>query len=429
MNAFWFRRDLRLQDNHGLFEALKSGAPVLPVFIFDPAILSHLSSKKDARVEFILAQIESLNEQLGSTNIHVEYGDLVQVWDQLIKKFNIQNIFCNHDYEPQAIKRDQSVEKLAKNSGVGFFSFKDQVVFEKNEVCKDDGDPYTVFTPYSKKWKARLGPSDLREFPSEEHLENLVQKHKSKMTLEVLGFQPTDQKFPSKTVSKSILKKYKADRDFPFKSSTTHLGIHLRFGTVSVRKAVKVAKELSETWLNELIWREFFQMILFHFPHTVNKSFKDKYDKIKWRNDKADFKAWCEGRTGYPIVDAGMRELNETGFMHNRVRMITASFLVKHLLIDWRLGERYFAEKLQDYDLAANIGNWQWVAGSGCDAAPYFRVFNPEIQTKKFDPDLLYIKKWVPEFGSQNYPEPIVDHKVARIRTLKAYNAALKGTS
>jgi len=428
VNAFWFRRDLRLQDNHGLFEALKAGRPVLPVFIFDSEILSRLSSKKDARVEFILNQIEYLNKELGSTQIHVEYGEPVQVWDQLIKKFKIQNIFCNHDYEPQAIKRDQNVAKLAQGRDVGFYSFKDQVVFEKDEICKDDGKPYTVFTAYSKKWKARLKPDDLREFPSEKQLKNFIQNHKSNITLDELGFQPTEQKFPARVISKVILKKYKAERDFPNKSSTTHLGLHLRFGTISARKAVKIAKQFSETWLNELIWREFFQMILFHFPHTVNKSFKEKYDKIKWRDNKADFKAWCDGQTGYPIVDAGMRELNETGYMHNRVRMITASFLVKHLLIDWRLGERYFAEKLQDYDLAANIGNWQWVAGSGCDAAPYFRVFNPEIQTKKFDPDFMYIKKWVPEFGSNSYPEPIVDHKVARIRTLKAYNAALKGT-
>lgn len=426
MNAFWFRRDLRIHDNHGLFQCLKEKDLTLPVFIFDKKILNHLP-KKDARVEFILEQLKKINDEIVPSQIHIEYGDPVQVWPKLIKQFKINKIFCNHDYEPYALERDTQIQSVAKAEGVEFVSFKDQVIFEKAEVTKDDGKPYTVFTPYSKKWKAKLGAQDLVSFPSDKHLSSLLPHKETFMGLVDLGFEKSDQSFPSRTVSQNLLKNYQADRNLPFKHSTSRLGLHLRFGTISIRHVVRVAKQLSETWLNELIWREFFQMILFHFPHSVTHSFKPPYDKIQWRNNEKEFQAWCDGRTGYPIVDAGMRELNATGFMHNRVRMITASFLVKHLLIDWRWGEKYFAEKLQDYELASNVGNWQWAAGSGCDAAPYFRVFNPELQMKKFDPDRLYIKQWIPEFGTEHYPEPIVDHVVGRLRVLKAYEAALKG--
>ncbi len=427
MNAFWFRRDLRLQDNHGLFQALKEKGSVLAVFIFDKNILDKLNSS-DSRVEFIYSQLERINQELGGNRLAVFVGDPVEVWPQVIKDYKIKNIFFNNDYEPYALKRDKQVEELAEKLSVGFFGFKDQVIFEKADVTKEDGKPYTVFTPYFKKWKSKLTKQDLKPFPSEDFLEGLVKSMEEWPTLKDLGFKKTGLTFPKKSISTSVLKKYQTERNFPFKESTTKMGLHLRFGTLSVRKAVQIAQQYSEIWLSELVWREFFQMILFHFPQSATHCFKSQYEAIDWRNNKAEFKAWCEGKTGYPIVDAGMRELNETGFMHNRVRMITASFLVKHLLIDWRWGERYFAEKLLDFDLAANVGNWQWAAGCGCDAAPYFRVFNPEIQTKKFDPDHEYIRRWVPDVDTPQYPEPIVDHVMGRLRVLKAYDKALKGS-
>lgn len=426
MNAFWFRRDLRLQDNHGLYQALKDQGPTLAVFIFDENILSKLNSQ-DPRVEFILNQLESLDQELGGNRIAVFKGNPVRIWPEIIKKYKIKNIFFNQDYEPYAIDRDGKVKQLAEKLSVGFFGFKDQVIFEKDEITKDDGNPYTVFTPFAKKWNSKLKKENLKAYPSEKLTEHLASHREDAPTLKDLGFQKSAISFPKKSISTEVLKKYKSERNFPFKISTTRLGLHLRFGTLSIRKAVQIAKQYSDVWLSELIWREFFQMVLFYFPHTTTQCFKSQYEDIQWRNNNAEFTAWCEGKTGYPIVDAGMRELNQTGFMHNRVRMIAASFLVKHLLVDWRWGERYFAEKLLDFDLAANVGNWQWVAGCGCDAAPYFRVFNPEIQTKKFDPDLSYIRKWIPEFETSEYPEPIVDHIVGRLRVLKAYEKALKG--
>ena len=426
MNAFWFRRDLRLQDNHGLFQALKDKSPTLAVFIFDKNILKELGST-DARVEFIYSQLESLDQELGGNRIAIFFGDPIKIWPQIIKDYKIKNIFFNQDYEPYAIQRDTEVARLTEKLSVGFYGFKDQVIFEKAEVTKDDGKPYTVFTPYMKKWKSTLSQEKLKPFPSERFLENIVKHKEKQLKLKDLGFASSGLLFPKKSISTAVLKNYKSERNFPFKVSTTQLGVHLRFGTLSIRKAVQIAEQYSDVWLSELIWREFFQMILFHFPHTAQSCFKPQYETIEWRNNKTEFNAWCTGQTGYPIVDAGMRELNETGFMHNRVRMITASFLVKHLLIDWRWGERYFAKKLLDFDLAANVGNWQWAAGCGCDAAPYFRVFNPEIQTKKFDPDLKYIHRWVPEVNSPKYPEPIVEHVVGRVRVLKAYEKALKG--
>lgn len=428
VTLFWFRRDLRLKDNAGLYHALKSNKNVLPIFIFDKSILEKLSNKKDKRVEFIHDALLKLNEQLheiGST-LTIFHSTPSDVFQELIKQHNISAVYTNHDYEPYANERDEQVKAFLKNHQIDFYTYKDQCIFEKSEVTKDDGKPYTVFTPYSRKWKSKLTEFYTKSYPTEKYFHNLYQcTPKPLITLDTIGFEKTDLEIPKKTIKKELIIKYKEQRDFPALHGTTLLSVHLRFGTVSIRELTRAALALNETWLNELIWRDFYMMILHHFPHVAKSSFKPQYDRIVWRNNEAEFKAWCEGKTGYPIVDAGMRELNTTGFMHNRVRMIVASFLVKDLLIDWRWGEAYFAEKLLDFDLSANNGGWQWAAGSGCDAAPYFRVFNPTEQTKKFDPKLEYIKKWIPELNTNEYPLPIVEHSQARLRTLSAYKKAL----
>jgi deoxyribodipyrimidine photo-lyase len=421
---FWFRRDLRLADNAGLYYALKENKSVLPVFIFDTNILDKLENKADKRVVFIHQSLLLLQDELHKhgSSLLVLYGDPVNIYKQLTPKA----IYVNHDYEPYARRRDAIVQKHIEQSGGIFKTYKDQVIFEKEEVTKDDGKPYTVFTPYSKKWKATLTPFFVKSYPTTKYYGNLQTiKPVSIPTLQQIGFENIKTDFPPSVVKQNIVEHYDTQRDYPAINGTTRLGLHLRFGTASIRKLAEVAIKKNETWLNELIWRDFYHMILWHFPHVETKAFKPAYDQIEWRNDAEEFEAWCMGKTGYPIIDAGMRELNETGFMHNRVRMITASFLTKHLLIDWRWGEAYFAQKLLDYDLAANNGGWQWAAGSGCDAAPYFRVFNPELQTQRFDPEMTYIKKWVPELDTKVYPESIVDHKFARERVLKTYKKAL----
>lgn len=428
VSIFWFRRDLRLDDNAGLYRALSQSKNVLPLFIFDKEILEDVP-KKDARVEFIHNAILDIKSQLNRTgsDILVKYGRPIEVWKSLFNQYSIKSIYTNHDFETYAVNRDAEVSNLAKASGASFHTFKDHVIFEKSEVVKDDGKPYTVFTPYSRKWKNKLKSYYLKSYPTEKYFDNLFQIRIEKFpSLESMGFEQTGIELPSSKVAEDIINTYHETRNYPAQKGTTRLGLHLRFGTISIRKLAQKARKLNETYLNELIWRDFYAMILHHFPKIETEAFKSQYDQIPWRNDKKEFEAWCNGQTGYPIVDAGMRELNATGFMHNRVRMITASFLTKHLLIDWRWGEAYFAEKLLDFDLASNNGGWQWAASSGCDAAPYFRVFNPELQTKKFDPDLKYIRKWVPEFQSLSYPKPIVNHKMARERVLKTYKEALK---
>jgi deoxyribodipyrimidine photo-lyase len=420
---FWFRRDLRVSDNAGLYRALKSNKNVLPVFIFDTVILEELEDKADRRVEFILESLKIVKDALEGvgSSLLVLYGDPVKIFGKIKPKA----VYTNNDYEPYALKRDLKVKEILEGNGAEFHSFKDQVIFEKSEVVKDNAEPYTVFTPYSRKWKAKLNAFYKKSYPTEKYFSNLYKtKPLPFPTLKEIGFEPTQTIFPERTMKGNIIKDYHLNRDKPGLIGTSRLGVHLRFGTVSIRKLVQLAVKKNETWLNELIWREFYQMILWHFPKT-DHAFKPQYDRIRWRNNVDEFEAWCEGRTGYPIVDAGMRELNATGFMHNRVRMITASFLTKHLLIDWRWGEAYFVKKLLDFDLASNNGGWQWAASSGCDAAPYFRVFNPELQTQKFDPDFKYIRQWVPEFETPAYPKPIVDHKKARERVLKVYKAAL----
>jgi deoxyribodipyrimidine photo-lyase len=433
VSIIWFRRDLRLTDNAALYHALQSGNPVVPVFVFDTHILNDLSNRADRRVAFIHDAITAMQQELvqvGST-MEVHYGTPEAVFKQLFKTYSIAAVYTNHDYEQYAIDRDRTIAQMAATHGATFNSYKDQVIFEKDEVVKDDGKPYTVFTPYSRKWKAKLTDAHLEAFNTKLYFANfLKQAAKPIPTLESMEFiADVNRDFPAATLTEAIIKKYKEQRDFPAINGTSKLGVHLRFGTVSIRELAKRSMPLSEGFLNELIWRDFYHMILWHFPHiNQGKAFRAAYDLIEWRNDDAAFEAWCAGKTGYPIVDAGMRELNATGYMHNRVRMVVASFLTKHLLIDWRKGEAYFAQHLLDYDFAANNGGWQWASGSGCDAAPYFRVFNPTLQTEKFDKDLRYIRKWVPEFESFNYVKPIVVHEIARKRAIETYSKVLKKT-
>lgn len=429
MNIFWFRRDLRLRDNAGLYHALKDGGPVLPIFIFDTNILDDLEDKNDARVQFIYDTIVEMNHELekyGSA-LHVYHGTPEKAFTDLTAKYDIQKVFTNNDFESYAIDRDTNIISLLGEKGITFYSYKDQVIFEKNEVMKDDGAPYVVYTPYSRKWKSLLKDFFIKEYPTKKYFSNFYQTPpKAIPSLKSMGFGKSDTFIPPKNISDTVFRKYSELRDFPAEEATSRLGIHLRFGTVSIRELVAHTKKLSEVYLNELIWREFYQMILYHFPHiSKGQSFKQEYDHIVWRNNEKEFRLWCEGKTGYPLVDAGMRQLNETGFMHNRVRMVTASFLIKHLLIDWRWGEAYFARKLLDYDFANNNGGWQWTAGCGCDAAPYFRIFNPSMQTDKFDSGLRYIRKWVPELETFDYPAPVVEHTFARKRCLEVYAKAL----
>lgn len=427
ISIFWFRRDFRLKDNHGLYQALESGKKILPIFIFDEDILDLLESKSDKRVDFIVQALQTLNSFLKSKNkgIKIFKGKPLEIYKKLTVNYEIEAVYSNEDYEPYAIKRDQEIANFLASKNIAFHSFKDQVIFHKDEIVKADKKPYTVYTPYSKLWLNEFQKIDLQGFPSEKKLDNLLDIPFEELKIEDIGFQKTDLAFEVPEADHHIIKTYEETRNFPAVKGTTQLGVHLRFGTISVRKLAKIAKENNLTFLKELIWREFFMQILYHFPKVVNHSFKSKYDAIPWENNPEFLEKWKAGKTGFPIVDAGMRELNATGFMHNRVRMITASFLIKHLLTDWRIGEAYFAEKLMDYDLSANNGNWQWCASSGCDAAPYFRIFNPDEQQKKFDPDFKYIKKWIPEFGTKYYPKPIVEHKKAREKVLKVYKEAL----
>jgi deoxyribodipyrimidine photo-lyase len=438
LSIFWFRRDLRFQDNVGLYHALyaakKEGHTVLPLFIFDKTILDQLEDKSDRRVDFIHQTLLQMQDRLvdqGKT-LFVQHGKPVDVFKTLIKKFSekftICSVYTNHDYEPKAIERDAQIEQYLKEQGVPFLHYKDQVIFEKEEVLKEDGKPYTIYTPYANKWRTVWANQVPKKHPSEKLMSYFVDLAPFSLpSLKEMGFSKTDLVIPPTQWDVGLVKKYTDQRNFPAIKGTTQLSVHLRFGTISARTLALDTQSLNSTFFNELIWRDFYHMILWHFPAiAAGKSFKAKYDFIEWRNNEAEFEAWCEGRTGYPIVDAGMRELNSTGFMHNRVRMIVASFLTKHLLIDWRWGEAYFAQKLLDFDFAANNGGWQWASGSGCDAAPYFRVFNPRLQTEKFDKELKYIRKWIPELDSLDYPKPIVVHEFARDRVLAAYSKALK---
>lgn len=434
-NIFWFRRDLRLQDNAGLYHALKSDKPVIPIFIFDNEILDKLPSK-DARVEFIHTTLTELDRELQTygSSLQVYHGNPLKVWKTILKEHEIAAVFSNHDFEPYAIKRDKTIEDLLASKKISFHSFKDHVIFEKNEITKADGGPYSVFTPYKKKWLEKVDAATDRDevsfyfksYPTEEYFRRFAQVKRTPMiTLEELGFESANIEIPTTEVAQSIIKNYGKQRDFPAIDGTSRLGIHFRFGTISIREKARKAQHLSSVFLSELIWRDFYAMILFHNPKVVTESYRSKYDRIEWLNNEDDFEAWKNGMTGYLLVDAGMRELNQTGFMHNRVRMLVASFLTKHLLIDWRWGEAYFAEKLLDFDLASNNGGWQWASGSGTDAAPYFRIFSPMAQLEKFDKQRKYVKEYIPEFEKNTYPDPIVDHKMARERCLATYKRAL----
>lgn len=430
MNSFfWFRRDLRLDDNAGLYRALREGKPVVPVFIFDTEILSKLGEKSDRRLVFIHRQLERLDAELQQygSGLSVFHGKPEEVWKDLAGKTGMHSVYTNEDYEPYAIARDERVKSILHETGIEFHSCKDQVIFSRDEVVKDNGEAYTVYTPYMNRWRRQLTDNNLESYPVKKYAGNFAKDFPKTgiPALDAIGFRDMQISFPSVSISPEFLQRYADERDFPAKPSTSGISVHLRFGTVSIRGLFRFAQAYSRTWTNELIWREFFMQILYHFPHVAERSFRPEYDRIRWENNESYFRAWCEGRTGYPMVDAGMRELNATGHMHNRVRMVTASFLAKHLFIDWRWGESYFAKHLLDFDLSANNGNWQWAAGCGTDAAPYFRIFNPAEQLRKFDPQLVYVKKWVPEFGSPDYPRPIVDHRLARERCLAGYKKGL----
>ena len=428
ISIFWFRRDLRLHDNKAFFHALQSEEKILPIFIFDIDILKKIP-KDDARISFIYSELKAMNMHLESygTEIKMFHGNPKEVFKSLMKNYTIEKVFTNHDYEPYAIKRDLEIKEVVSTSKIDFQTYKDQVIFEKNEITKKDGNPYVVYTPYSRKWLEKYETNKPENYPSEDLLDRLYKKTKSEtLTLSDIGFIETSIPIKNYIFNSRIINEYEETRNFPALDNTSKLGPHLRFGTVSVRQMVSRADAYeNKIFLKELIWREFFMQILWHFPETHKNSFKSKYDRIIWRNNEKEFKKWCEGNTGYPMVDAGMRQLNKTGFMHNRVRMLVGSFLCKHLLIDWRWGEAYFAEKLHDYEMSSNVGNWQWVAGTGVDASPYFRIFNPTSQIQKFDKELKYIKKWVPDFQEITYPSPMVEHKFARERCLKTYKDAL----
>ena len=420
MNIFWFRRDLRVEDNVGLFHALNNDNETLPIFIFDDNILSELS-KDDARVTFIHELLSKIQEKLqeNGKSLAVFHGEPIIIFKKLIQENKINAVYTNHDYEPYARKRDKEMNQLFKENEIVFKTTKDEVV-------KDDGTPYVVYTPYSKKWQEAFSKIKISYYNSEDKLDKIAKHSYPFLSLKEIGFDVSTIKVTPFDISDKVISNYEETRNFPALNGTSMLGAYLRFGAVSIRKMVNHAATFqNETFMKELIWREFFMQILWHFPHTVNSSFRPKYDAIQWKNNEELFEKWCQGKTGYPIVDAGMRELNKTGHMHNRVRMVVASFLCKHLLIDWKWGETYFAQKLLDYEQASNVGNWQWAAGSGVDAAPYFRIFNPTEQIKKFDKNLKYIKKWVPELETLHYPKPIVDHKEARELCLKVYKEAV----
>lgn len=430
VSVFWFRRDLRLDDNHALYLALSSGYPVVAVFLFDRDILDKLESKTDKRVNLIYDKLLELNKILAKAGsfLFTYNGFAKDMFSDLSGKFEIHSVFANEDYEPYAVKRDNEVRIFLKVNGISFVTVKDQVIYRYNEVLKpSDGSCYTIFTPYCRKWKERYNMESHQKFSSETLLRHLYKTNQGVFpSLDSIGFVKREYFLSDMNISDEILTHYEAGRNNPALDATSHVSVSLRFGFVSIRELVKLAFAKSEIWLNELIWREFFMQILANFPYVKTEPFKKQYDRIIWRNDEKEFECWKNGQTGFPIVDAGLRQLNTTGYMHNRVRMITASFLVKHLLIDWRWGEAYFAEKLMDFDLAANNGNWQWTAGCGCDAVPYFRIFNPVLQQQKFDPDFAYSLRWVPELNTLAYPAKIIDMNEAKARCMRVYKEALE---
>lgn len=430
INIFWFRRDLRLHDNAGFYRALKSGKPVLPLFIFDTVILDKLDDKDDSRVTFIYQSLAEMDKQLKAhgSSMLIKNTSPKEAFTQILEEYEVDTVFTNQDYEPYAKERDAAITQILADKQSKFCTYKDQLIFDRDEIKKPDNTPYTVFTPYKRKWLEKLNAFYLKAYPTEKYLQNLLKINLEFPSIQAIGFQISTLPIPDQTY-KDVIADYAKTRDFPALNGTSRMSHHLRFGTISIRElATEANKSTEKTWLNELIWRDFYAMVLWHFPQTMNHAYKPDFDKVEWRNNEQEFEAWCKGETGYPLVDAGMRQLNTIGWMHNRLRMVTASFLSKDLLIDWRWGEHYFSRKLLDYDMASNVGGWQWAAGTGTDAAPFFRIFSPAAQTKRFDPDLEYIKNWVPEYLDPiKYPAPIVDHQLARERCLAAFKKALKG--
>lgn len=460
----WLRRDLRLEDHAALYLAAKEAAAVLPVFIFDTAILGSLPAA-DRRVEFIWETVAGLKAELQArgSDLVVRHGLAEAEIPALAEALGATAVVCAHDYEPAAIARDGVVRDRLAARGIEFLTIKDQVVFERDEVLTASGTPFSVFTPYRNAWMRQLAPFYLKAYPTAAALERLARREPEPIpALEDIGFVRTNLKAlgvqagaegGNARVADFLrrIDRYKTARDFPGVKGVSYLSVHLRFGTVSIRTLARIAwqqgTEGAMGWLNELIWRDFYHQILWHRPDVVGHAFKPEYDDLPFPNDPALFQAWCEGRTGYPLVDAAMRQMNQTGYMHNRLRMVAASFLVKDLLVDWRWGERYFAEVLIDFDLAANNGGWQWAASTGCDAQPYFRIFNPVSQSEKFDPDGAFIRRYVPELagltapaihapwkhtlgkhgGAVGYPQPIVDHAVQRDRVLALFKTARSG--
>jgi deoxyribodipyrimidine photo-lyase len=460
----WFRRDLRLHDHAALYRALKDSAAVHCVFVFDTDILDNLEDKQDSRVEFIWHALREFNERLqqqGSA-LHVLHGKPQQLIPQLARELDAQAVFCNRDYEPDAVARDAAVEQALGD--IEFHRCKDQVIFEQSEILTGSGKPYGVFTPYKNAWLKKLDDFYLRAYPVEKYLASLARCDATPLpALESFGFEAgalNVQAMPpgesgANELFDDFLQRiglYREARDYPAVKGVSYLSVHLRFGTISVRRLAAAAHRIggagAETWISELIWREFYQMLLHHHPHLAQgRAYKPQFDSIAFPNDAEKFAAWCEARTGYPLIDAAMRQLNQTGYMHNRLRMVTASFLVKDLHVDWRWGERYFALHLLDFDLASNNGGWQWAASTGCDAQPWFRIFNPVTQSEKFDAQGMFIRRYVPELATcpdkwihapwlmpqdeqrrcnvaigRDYPAPIVDHALARIKTLALYN-------
>jgi deoxyribodipyrimidine photo-lyase len=467
----WFRRDLRAEDNAALSRALNEAAAVYCVFVFDSEILETLPSTCDRRVEFIwhsLVELKSSLRALGG-DLNVLYGRARDVIPAFSLKHQIQAVYTNHDYEPVALDRDHDVAARVRAQPCDWNAFKDQVIFEKSEILNAEQRPYVVFTPYKKAWLAKLGRGDLDPYPVAERAKSLAPGDDRPMPeLESIGFARTNfsqldiaaGSAGAKRLFENFLGRigeYAKQRDFPAMAGPSRLSVHLRFGTISIRKLVRSAVELDAdtesragagTWLSELIWREFYFSILHHFPHVVGHAFRREYDNLAFDNNRSYFRRWRNAETGYPLVDAAMRQINSTGYMHNRLRMVSASFLVKDLHIDWRWGERYFAQHLNDFDLSANNGGWQWCASTGCDAQPYFRIFNPVTQSKKFDPRGVFIRSQLPELSGvpdkylhepwkmplqvqnasgcligKNYPGPIVDHAAARKKTLALYAA------
>ncbi|NMM80615.1 deoxyribodipyrimidine photolyase [Acidovorax sp. SRB_14] len=471
----WFRRDLRCHDHAALHHALRSAERVHCAFVFDTDILDALPSRCDRRVDFIHASLQELDGALDAlsraaggqgSGLRLRHGPATDCIVQLAVALGVDRVWANRDYEPAAIARDRAVAQQLAAHGIAWADCKDQVVFEQNEVLTQAGTPFGVFTPYRKAWLKQLDGSQLRPYPIERHAARLAAKPAGEALppLAALGFAPSNLASlplpPGTRGGRQLLAdfaaridSYRAARDYPARKGVSYLSVHLRFGTVSVRELAALAQQHggdgAATWLSELVWRDFYQMILWHHPQVVERAFKPTYDHIAWDDAPELFAAWCGAVTGYPLVDAALRQLHQTGYMHNRLRMVVASFLTKDLGIDWRLGERHFAQHLNDYDLAANNGGWQWAASTGCDAQPWFRIFNPTTQSQKFDPEGRFIRRYLPELArlpdqfihapasasaavlaqagvrlGHDYPKPIVDHAWARQRTLMRFGFA-----